>query len=1230
MKKQLLVLVFMLTWYVILNGQQAVQPIGEGTEDSPYLIESWQNLNWINQDQIRWNKHYKQTADITFPDEITTWNNGKGWKKIGIEEMDDNSHPFTGVYDGDGYTISGLYMNYNVGGSFNGFFACIRNATIKNLGFYNVDILTGSYSGVLVGYVISSSTIDNCFAEGTITSTSDPCGGLVGYINNSTINNSYFIGDVSALSGSGGLSGSSSSSTISNSYFIGSITSENNSVVGGLSAGNSNVTYINSFYNYDTTLLNGENILSFGAINNDLFNEWLENDKYLNINDYLDYDGTNYQINNIDDFKYLIAFGQISEYNYILTADLDLSSEENLFIPYFTGNLNGNNKTISNCTLDSINKSLLGVFGYVKNATITDLIIQNSTISNAVSNVGFLIGYGRNINIINCNSIGNLTGDFNYGGGLIGSMKDGSIINSSHSGNVEGDKYVGGLIGKADGITEIVNCQATGQIGGDFQLGGLIGSTHGVNVTDCHSTTNVNANHTIGGLIGYASGTNISNSNATGNIIGTNAVGGLVGSASHTNIDNCNAYGYVSGSSYVGGITGNLSSNSLLKNSHFGGSLLGASHTGGLIGIIRNSISQNSYYNYNNVSINNQQVITVGALNNEMYNLWHQNDKILNIDDYLTFDGTHYLINNVNDFKQILVFGSYDKYSYKLMNDIDLSSEANFYIPYLTGDFIGNGYCISNVNVNKPFISNLGLFGYVQDSSIDKLGILNPKVKGNTYVGSLMGYGHNVEINNCFASFVSSSDISLNAFVEGVDEVGGLAGRIINSKMNNNYSNISSRRGSAYGSGLLYYMCNESTARDNYWDIETSGSTSSAAGLGKTTQQMKSQDTYAYWNFTYPWQIEPDNYPILQNQSEVVIEGDGTAESPYEIDNYYHLIWLKYNSSEWEKNFIQTSDINIYEQTETWNNCSGWYPIGSSDKKFNGHYNGNDHTISGLTINSEWGSYLGLFAYAGENSVISNLGLIDVDINGRYSLGSLVVNNEGLVERCYAKGIINGNSDFGGLIAVNQGIVNQCFFNGNLQGYDYAGGLVGYNYNQISQSFSKGNINASSSGGFVMQNDGLIENSYSLLNLPSGTCNSGFIYSNYDGIIENCYSIGYVMPASDNNGFTGSTSGEIINSFWDIESSGHETSAQGIGKTTEEMKDITTFTSVGWNFDDIWQITNDINQGYPSLQWEDVETSIDNDNLVISPNKTILYSAYPNPFNPSTTISFEISKKQMF
>ncbi|MCM1004056.1 MAG: hypothetical protein NC408_06930 [Candidatus Gastranaerophilales bacterium] len=137
------------------------------------------------------------------------------WAPIG-----NSRNPFKGTFDGNGYTISNLkfdnFEDVNVDFDiYMGLFSHCEGATIKNLGVENIQITntTGmSYIGGLAASCVDC-RIDNCYVTGNITSEGEDAfstgiGGLVGYMDNSTIINSSSDVNISATAAySGGLVG---------------------------------------------------------------------------------------------------------------------------------------------------------------------------------------------------------------------------------------------------------------------------------------------------------------------------------------------------------------------------------------------------------------------------------------------------------------------------------------------------------------------------------------------------------------------------------------------------------------------------------------------------------------------------------------------------------------------------------------------------------------------------------------------------------------------------------------------------------------------------------------------------------------------------------------------------------------------------------------------------------------------------------------------------------------
>jgi len=361
--------------------------------------------------------------------------------------------------------------------------------------------------------------------------------------------------------------------------------------------------------------------------------------------------------------------------------------------------------------------------------------------------------------------------------------------------------------------------------------------------------------------------------------------------------------------------------------------------------------------------------------------------------------------------------------------------------------------------------------------------------------------------------------------------------------------------------------------------------------------------------------------------------GDGSPDNPYQIANLANLRWLSENADEWVTGiyFIQTADIDASE-TQYWNDGVGFSPIGNSDTKFEGNYNGSGHTISGLFINRPDESYIGLFGYT-SGSEIKNLGISDVNITCNESSGSLVgYNSSSSIIKCYSKGNISGKGSFvGGLVGSNSNsTISGSYSTGNVTSESFTiGGLIGYNSNfsNIEYCFSSCNVTGRSTiGGLIgSNNSSTVNNSYSFGNATGKRTVGGFIGWNiWYSLISNCYSRGIITRDSgstsldcggfigdlsggevlkcyatgsvhyegeespDSKGFAGyaSTGVTMASNFWDTEASGQaSTAGNATGIITSEMKTQTTFTDSGWDFIETWSINDTINDGYPYLLW---------------------------------------------
>ena len=260
------------------------QPKGKGTVDEPYQISNRAELYWfaglvngtlpdegkenlsanailtaniiVNTGVLDANKNLVSKSDLT------------EWEPIGARWSS-----YTGIFDGQGHTISGLYFN-NPHSSYVGLFGCIgANGKISNVGvldsYFQFSALGGGVCGVNYGTVRDCKNtgsvrglatiggvcglnekggiIENSFNEGTVSGTGDNAqqvGGVSGY-NNGTIKSCYNTASVSGQESVGGVCGFNSVGTTINCFNEGTVSGQN--FVGGVCGNGCGVTTTNCF-----------------------------------------------------------------------------------------------------------------------------------------------------------------------------------------------------------------------------------------------------------------------------------------------------------------------------------------------------------------------------------------------------------------------------------------------------------------------------------------------------------------------------------------------------------------------------------------------------------------------------------------------------------------------------------------------------------------------------------------------------------------------------------------------------------------------------------------------------------------------------------------------------------------------------------------------------------------------------------------------------------------------
>jgi hypothetical protein len=301
-----------------------------------------------------------------------------------------------------------------------------------------------------------------------------------------------------------------------------------------------------------------------------------------------------------------------------------------------------------------------------------------------------------------------------------------------------------------------------------------------------------------------------------------------------------------------------------------------------------------------------------------------------------------------------------------------------------TGTYDGNGYTISNLNIQRPSTAYIGLFRLIASGGqVKKLGVTNVNISGNLCVGGLAGV-NNGTIENCFASgtvtgsnyvggLVGSNSITgvirgsysrvnvvgsecvgsltgenynggsiQNSYatgsVTGSGAVGGLTGSNYLGSVSHSYST-----GSSSGGGLIGF--GGGTCTDSFWDTNTSGNISSAGGTGTSTTDMQTPSTFtdAGWDFTTVWVMIGTNYPSLINAPDpslpVELVSFTAAVRPGAVTLNWQTATEKNNYGfEIERKEVRVSGLEFavpdgrhgeqYTNPETQNSNQAWVRVG--------------------------------------------------------------------------------------------------------------------------------------------------------------------------------------------------------------------------------------------------------------------------------------------------------------
>ena len=587
----------------------------------------------------------KLTADIQLNAPGSVANK---WTPIGTQ-----ASPFRGTFDGDGHTVSGVYVDSGIDCA--GFFGSVvipsntsgdadapdkmtseyvlqhTQTSIKNIKITNAEI-HGGYSvggivgyaenlglsdcsfegdvygsgnsiGGIVGWAYYYTVINQCYSSGTV-SGNQRVGGIAGYANgNSVIVKSYSNMAVSGKLNVGGVGGTLSGAFLEGCFFLGSVSADD--TVGGL-VGYALFSTVCDAYAIAPVTSTGKEV---GGTIGSVYGSECDSNFYSYETSGVD--GTAGVGRTLADMKLSAFVKELNDQKAYFCFDY---TEINngypvlawmLSLDVWAGDRSVPQKNSSGTYLISkpselawfaalVNGQLNGMDANPNaNATVTDNLLMNINVND------------DSFGVIEWTPIGideahGYNGIFNGGGYNIA-----GLYTSSSSG--DSGRNIG-LFGYINTGTVTNTVVLDGRISGIENVGGIAGYLKSGSILNCAVDSEVSGDKAVGGIVGNLGGStaSVSTSSMLGSIVGTNYsndksfltnVGGVVGISNKATVNKCFNYATISAPNarFVGGILGYNSAGTLTNSYSTAAQTSGNVMVGGLVGYNNNGTVKTCY-----------------------------------------------------------------------------------------------------------------------------------------------------------------------------------------------------------------------------------------------------------------------------------------------------------------------------------------------------------------------------------------------------------------------------------------------------------------------------------------------------------------------------------------------------------------------------------------------------------------------------------------------------------
>jgi hypothetical protein len=387
-----------------------------------------------------------------------------------------------------------------------------------------------------------------------------------------------------------------------------------------------------------------------------------------------------------------------------------------------------------------------------------------------------------------------------------------------------------------------------------------------------------------------------------------------------------------------------------------------------------------------------------------------------------------------------------------------------------------------------------GLIGQITQSGNNTIinswfdGVINMNTKYASHVGGIVGYvnilGAMNTVEHCLnTGTVASENVNIGGICGVIEDGSSLDVRDCLSVGAVSYSGTSNAGvgsviGRLNGKAASAYIADTYSANEVYkTNIGANSGTLTGSVIPRSMKMLTGYGGYQWTSLDFDsyWAVEEDSTPVLRSFSKQPCDVTG-------MEKLFDISWFDADTNEFT---IRTSaQLYGFAQLALTNDFAGktvrlgddivlnkgeakdwaanepdntWMPIGwkgsNTGKHFNGTFDGQGHTISGVYVKEEVG-YLGLFAEVYKTGTVKNLKLNNSYIecgaasNTEAPTGSIAGRNLGVIDTVYSDAIVVNSSKYTGGITgmiTGQGVnkITNCWFAGKIFGATNTGGILG-------------------------------------------------------------------------------------------------------------------------------------------------------------------------------------------